>query len=86
MTIGQTIKTARILRGITSAKVADSVGVNRVTFSAFENDRKIPSLEVAAQIEEALNTAPGHIMAAVIQERLDKINKAMGLSLTVYIE
>lgn len=43
--IHKNIKTLRKLRGVTQQKLADAIGVNRLTISAYEKGRATPPLE-----------------------------------------
>lgn len=55
-TVGNNLKEIRTRLGITQAKLAESVGVARVSIVSIEKGHFIPTIETALRIGKALNT------------------------------
>ena len=52
--VGNNVKTFRTKLGITQARLAELVGVARVSIVSIENGRFIPTIETALRISKAL--------------------------------
>lgn len=53
--VGNNLKEIRSKLGMTQAKLAEQVGVARVSIIAIENGRFIPTIETALRISQVLN-------------------------------
>lgn len=54
--LGQAIKMAREMRGITQVALSDTIGVTQGRLSEYENGSRMPSDRVIEAIEQALST------------------------------
>jgi transcriptional regulator with XRE-family HTH domain len=56
-TFGARLRCARELAQMTQQQLADEVKLHRVTLNQYENDKKVPSVEVAWALADALGVA-----------------------------
>ena len=53
-TFGQRLRHARELLGMTQAELAESLGLHRVNLNRYENDKVMPTLDVAWLLADAV--------------------------------
>jgi transcriptional regulator with XRE-family HTH domain len=62
---GKLLKSMRMDRGLTQAKLAEMCGVTQSTIGVWENGVNVPSVENLYALTKALNLQPGILRAAV---------------------
>ena len=82
MNAAQTIRTARIIHGLTQVQLAQRAGTSQPVISAYENGLRDPSLETLRRLVEAagsrlsvtlLPEAPGQSVPATPQESGERL-------------
>jgi len=61
-TMGERIREARVVAGITQAQLAEKIGVSRVHLCNYERGRKWPNVEMLVRICKCLGTSPNQIL------------------------
>lgn len=80
MTTGEKIKRFRVLKGLKQAELAKMAGVSRVAIGNYERGDRIPNIEIARKIAEALDVSISEIIATpsendrqIIGQRVDYV-------------
>lgn len=61
MSIGENIKNARKMLGMSQDDLADAIGANRVTISHYEQGKYLPSVPALERLALALRTTPSKL-------------------------
>lgn len=72
LTFGQTIRAYRLAEEWSLTYAAEKIGISKQQLSDYENGRKLPSVERAYQIAQALEMMPQCLVLQVINEQLRK--------------
>jgi len=64
MTLGETIRAARVAKGLRLTDLAASIGTDAGTMSRIETGKRDPSLRQLRGIAKALGTKPGRLVDA----------------------
>lgn len=59
---GENVRTARMRKGLTQGQLAAQVGTTGQYISKIENGHKDVTLSTVAQLADALETTPGHLL------------------------
>jgi transcriptional regulator with XRE-family HTH domain len=70
LTFGQTVRAYRLAEGWSLTHAAGRIGISKQQLSDYENGRKLPSIEKAHQIAQALDMMPESLVLQVINEQL----------------
>lgn len=65
MTIGESIKTARVKKGLTQKQLGELMGVGAQTISAYESGRRRPKTETLIRFAEALGVSLSDLLTDV---------------------
>ncbi|WP_017795734.1 helix-turn-helix domain-containing protein [Oceanobacillus kimchii] len=60
--LGNRIQNARETRGLSSSNIAKKVGVTKSTWSLYESENRVPSLETFKRISETLNVSADYLL------------------------
>lgn len=72
MTIGENIKNARKMLGMSQDDLADAIGANRVTISQYETGKYFPSVPALQRLAEALQTTPTKLTGEESDDRWEE--------------
>lgn len=70
-TFGARLRCARELAGLTQAALADAISIHRIDVSRYENDKVMPSLEVAWQLADALGVVLDDLRGSSASDRTE---------------
>ena len=70
LTFGQTVRAFRLAEEWPLTYAAERIGISKQQLSDYENGRKLPSIEKAYQIANALGMLPEGVVVQVINEQL----------------
>ena len=76
MTIGSRIKEVRKLNRMTQEKLAELLGVSRVTISSWENDENAPTVDNIIYLSETFRVSTDYLLKGVIDPGNEKPVKA----------
>lgn len=71
--LGNRIQNARETRGFRLVEIASKVGVTKGTWSLYESENRVPSLETLKRIAETLNVSADYLLG--LKEELTSIHK-----------
>jgi transcriptional regulator with XRE-family HTH domain len=57
-TVGQRIRTVRLLRGFSQTDIESLCGIPKARMSRYENDHVVPTLATLEQLAEVLSVSP----------------------------
>jgi len=69
MSIGISIRMARVSVGVRQRVLAESVGVSSNYMSLLENDKRMPSIALLERIEKAVSLRPGTLMGGTSDDQ-----------------
>lgn len=80
MTLGDRIRSLRLLKKITQEELAEKAGVSRVTLGFYERGINQPTFETAAKIAKALNTSLDYLLTGSVEKKDDeqRLEEAIG--------
>lgn len=71
--VASLIKHLRKNNNITQAQLCDAIGVNRITYSGYENCRAEPSIEVLVRIADYFHISMDYLTGRDIQTEQDSV-------------
>ena len=72
LAFGQTVRAYRMAEEWSLTYAAEKIGISKQQLSDYENGRKLPSIEKAYEIANALGMTPQGLVLLVINEQLRK--------------
>jgi transcriptional regulator with XRE-family HTH domain len=70
--LGNRIQNARETRGFRASEIANKVGVTKGTWSLYESENRVPSLDTFKRIAESLNVSADYLLG--LKEELTNLN------------
>ncbi|MGG3915992.1 helix-turn-helix domain-containing protein [Rossellomorea vietnamensis] len=71
--LGNRIQNARETRGLRPSDIAKKVGVTKGTWSLYESENRVPSLDTFKRIAETLNVSADYLLG--LKEELTSLKK-----------
>lgn len=78
--IGQRIKEARTLKGLSQEALGDLIGVSKATISWYENNKRTPTLENFEKLIDVLNLNADYLLGKEISVIADNQNYGVRMS------
>ena len=82
LTFKDLLHSTRLSEEVTQVELAEMVGTSKSKICDFEKGRRVPSLEMAAEIAEALGSSKALFVAKLIEDQIKEAN----LKLKIKIE
>ncbi|MCC8178328.1 MAG: helix-turn-helix domain-containing protein [Cloacibacillus sp.] len=76
MTIGDRIKKVRRYNGMTQEKLAELLGVSRVTISSWENDENAPTADNVIYLSEIFHISTDYLLKDAVKPNAEELERA----------